>query len=319
MAARLLPVLEDPRALDRYIAASQIGITLSSLALGAYAQPRLAPCAEPYVARWEPLSAFAAQSAAAVLVLVALAALQVVVGELVPKALALQFPTRTALLTVQPMRWSLRLFAWFIVILNGSGLAILRLLGLRYTGHRHVHSPEEIELLIAESHDGGLLEPEEQARLHRALKLSRRTARDLMVPRDRVAALPVDTPFDDILGRLAASPYTRLPVYQSSLDGTLGVLHTKDLALACTSDAAPPPLASLIRPVVRVREDLPANRLLAFLRERRAPLALVEDRRGQVTGVITLEDVASELLGDVADEFKSGDGSAPPPKGRGRG
>lgn len=317
LAARLLPVLEDPRALDRYIAASQIGITLSSLALGAYAQVTLAPALEPYFSgleRWRPA---AVESIAAVVVLLGLAAFQVVVGELVPKALALQFPTRTALITVVPMRWSLRAFAWFIAVLNGSGLLVLKLLGLTYTGHRHVHSPEEIELLLVESRDGGLLEPEEQARLHRALRLGLRTARELMVPRGEVEAIAIDTPLDRIVSQVAASPYTRLPVYEGSLDQVIGFLHTQDLAVAHALGATPA-VRSLVRPVVRVPEDMAADRLLGLLRERRAALALVQDRRGRVAGLVTLEDVLSELLGEVADEFKSG-GAVPAQKDRSRG
>ncbi len=305
LAGRLLPVLEDPRALDRYIAASQIGITLSSLVLGAYAQAALAPALEPYFARLEPVRGLAAETAAVAVVLIGLAGLQVVVGELVPKALALQYPTRTALLTVLPMQWSLHAFAWFIAVLNGSGLALLRLFGLRYTGHQHVHSPDEIELLLVESRDGGLLEPEEQARLHRALRLGLRVARELMVPRDRISAVPIDTPFPEILARLSDSAYTRLPVYATTLDDTIGILHTKDLALACTCDGEPPPLRSLVKPAARVSDDMPADRLLAFLRERRAALALVVDRRDRVVGLVTLQDVLAELVGGVADEFKA--------------
>ena len=319
LAARLLPVLDDPRALDRYIAASQIGITLSSLVLGAYAQAKLAHSLEPFFAGWERFGPAAAGTASVSVVLVSVTLAQVVIAELMPKSLALQYPTRTALLTVIPMQWSLRVFAWFIAVLNGSGILVLRLLGLSYTRHRHVHSPEEIELLLVESRDGGLLEPEEQARLHRALRLGLRSARELMVPRGDVAAISIDTPFDRILTKLSASPYTRLPVYEGSLDHTLGVLHTKDLVVVCAGDGAPPPLRSLLRPVVRVPEDMAADRLLTHLRERRAPLALVEDRRGRLTGLITLEDVVSELLGDVADEFKPGGAPAPPSRERDRG
>ena len=318
LAARLLPEIDDPWALDRYIAATQIGITLSSLVLGAYAQATLTPLLEPAFARFQNPRFLAAGSAAAIVVLLVLTAVQMVVGELVPKSLALQYPTRTALLTVLPMRWSLRAFAWFIGLLNGSGTLVLRLFGATNAGHRHIHSPDEIEMLIAESRDGGLLEPEEQARLRRDLRLGRRTARDLMVPRERIAAIPADTPFDRILTRLAESPYTRLPVYEDTLDRPIGALHTKDLALACTGEGAPPPLRSLLRPLVQVPADMPADRLLAFLREKRAPLALVTDRDGRVAGLITLEDVASELLGDVADEFKSGRRGAPSSQERGR-
>src|SRR5687767_10219942 len=150
LAARILPVVEDARELDRYIAVSQIGITLSSLILGAYGQATLAPRVSPLLVRFgvDPPSA---ESSAAVLVLLVLTFLAMIIGELVPKSIALQDPTRTALFTVIPMQWSLRLFSKSIGLLNGSGVLLLKLLGVPATGHRHVHSPEEIELLIAES------------------------------------------------------------------------------------------------------------------------------------------------------------------------
>ena len=112
------------------------------------------------------------------------------------------------------MQWSLRAYAWLIVVLNGSGNLILRAFGVASTGHRHVHSPEEIALLIAESRDGGLLEPQEQVRLHRALRLGLRNARQLMVPRERLAAVDMRTPWGDVLRIVATSPYSRLPVYR---------------------------------------------------------------------------------------------------------
>ena len=149
LAARLVPVLESPQELDRYIAASQVGITLSSLILGAYAQNTLAPRVAPLFVGVAGLNAESALSTAAVVVLLVLTVLAMILGELVPKSLALQNPTRTALVTVLPMQWSLRLFAPSIAMLNGSGILLLKLLGVASTGHRHVHSPEEIELLIA--------------------------------------------------------------------------------------------------------------------------------------------------------------------------
>ncbi len=303
-AARLLPVLDDPRALDRYIAASQIGITLSSLILGAYGQATLAPTIEPLLVRYAGLQPATAQSTAAAAVLISLTTLAVILGELVPKSLALQNPTGTALFTFVPMQWSLRAFSWSITLLNGSGVLLLRLLRLPSTGHRHVHSPEEIELLIAESRDGGLLEPLEQVRLHRALRLGLRTARQLMVPRARLAALDASLPFDDLLRTVAASPYSRLPVYRDSLDHVLGILHIKDVVARYVKSGTLP-LMSMLRPIVRVPEAMPADRLLAFLRERRSHQALVVDSAGQVVGLITLADVVAELLGGVADEFKA--------------
>ncbi|MEN3336790.1 MAG: magnesium and cobalt exporter, family [Acidobacteriota bacterium] len=303
LAARLLPVLENPRELDRYIAASQVGITLSSLILGAYGQAALAPHIAPLFERMGSLQPATANSTAAAVVLVCLTMLAVVLGELVPKSLALQHPTRTALFTVLPMQWSMRAFAWSIWFLNGSGVLLLRLLRVPSSGHRHVHSPDEIALLIAESRDGGLLEPEEQVRLHRALRLSLRTARQLMVPRARLAAIEASLPFHDVLRVVASSPYSRLPVYRGSLDTVVGILHIKDVVMRFVTSGRLS-VASLLRPIARVPDSMPADRLLAFLRERRSHQALVVDSSDTVVGLITLEDVVGELLGGVADEFK---------------
>jgi CBS domain containing-hemolysin-like protein len=305
LAARLLPVLEDPRQLDRYIAASQVGITLSSLILGAYAQAILAPKAAPLLMRLWNLDRTAAVSTAAVAILLVLTILSVILGELVPKAVALQYPTQTALYTVVPMQWSLRVYAWLIAVLNGSGMFVLRAVGAPATGHRHVHSPEEIALFIAESRDGGLLEPQEQVRLHRALRLGLRNAGQLMVPRERLAAIELTTPLRDVQRIAASSPYSRLPVYRSTLDTIVGIVHTKDVVLNFLERGRSGSLATLVRPIPRVAETMPADRLLAFLRENRSHQALVLTESDRVAGLITLEDVIGELLGSVPDEFKS--------------
>jgi CBS domain containing-hemolysin-like protein len=305
LAARVLPIVEDPHALDRYIAASQVGITLSSLILGAYGQATLATRLSPVLQSLAGMEPAAADSTAAVTVLLFLTILAMIVGELVPKSLALYDPTRTALVTILPMQWSLRAFSWSIALLNGSGILLLKLLGAPAAGHRHVHSPEEIELLIAESRDGGLLEPLEQVRLHRALGLSLRTARELMVPRARLAAIEVSTPFPEVLRLVATSPYSRLPVYRGSFDRMIGILHTKDVVLDYIQDAPRASVLALIRPIMRVRDAMPADRLLSFMREQRTHHALVEDDEGRIAGLITLEDVVAELLGGVSDEFKT--------------
>lgn len=303
LAARILPVVEDAHELDRYIAVSQVGITLSSLILGAYGQAALAPALVPLV-EGIGVTPERASSTSAIVVLLTLTVLSMIVGELVPKSLALQHPTRTAMFTVLPMQWSLRLFSWAIAVLNGSGALLLKLLRVPSTGHRHVHSPQEIELLIAESRDGGLLEPEEQVRLHRALRLGLRTASQLMVPRERLASLDVNTPMPGVLAIVSRSPFSRWPVYRGNLDDVVGMLHTKDLVTEYVTGMRRQSLAALLRPIIRVGHDMPADRLLAFLRERRIHQGLVVDTTGRVIGLITLEDVVAELLGGVADEFK---------------
>jgi putative hemolysin len=303
LAGRLLPVVEDPAELDRYIAVSQIGITLSSLILGAYGQSALAPVVAPALVGVAGMDAEAARSTAAIGVLLALTILAVIIGELVPKSLALQDPTRTGLATVLPMQWSGRLFGVFITFLNGSGILLMRVLGVPATGHRHVHSPEEIELLIAESRDGGLLEPEEQVRLHRALRLGLRRASQLMVPRDRLASVDARTGSADLLRIVSASPYSRLPVFDTTPDNVVGVLHTKDVVTAFVGHGRVT-ISALMRQLVRVPSELPADELLAFLRQQRTHQAFVVDTADKVQGLVTLEDVVAELLGGVADEFK---------------
>jgi CBS domain containing-hemolysin-like protein len=296
MARGLLPMVEDPRHLDRYIAASQIGITLSSLVLGAYGQATLSGVVEPWVLAWG-IDASASASTAAALVLISLTAIGVVLGELVPKSLALQYPTRSALMTFLPMKWSLQLFAPFIAFLNGSGILILRAVGVHNAGHRHIHSPEEIDLLIAESRDGGLLEPQEHVRLHRALKLGLRTAGQLMVPRERIAAIGADASVEDVVEAVLASPYTRLPVYRDTIDNILGIIRTKDVVLQYVTHGSNARIESLMKPVARVPQELAADKLLAFMREQRSHQAIVIDRDGRVAGLITLEDVLAHLLG----------------------
>jgi putative hemolysin len=306
LAAWLLPLIESPAALDRYIAACQIGITLSSLVLGAYAQATIAVWLTPLFADLGGLQPVAAQSTSVAAVLLVLTAAQVVFAELVPKSLALQYPTQAALYTLIPMVPSLWIYRPFIKWLNGNGLLLLRLLGSPQQAHRHIHSPQEIELLIAESRDGGLLEADEHRRLSRALRLNLRQAKQLMVPRRKIFALDITTPLHEVIGNVIQSPFSRLPVYRESIDNIVGILHTKDLVRWLVSGGGSDvTLESLLRPIASVHESVAADRVLRQLRERRSHQALVVDEFGGTSGLLTLEDVISELLGDVGDEYKT--------------
>jgi CBS domain containing-hemolysin-like protein len=296
-ARRLLPHVEDPSSIDRYVGVSQIGITLSSLAAGAYAQATLTLALAPLLERFFGLTSLTALSMGAVVVLVSLTAAQLVLGELVPKALALQYPTETALATVLPMEWSLFILRPVIGLLNGGAWLLLRAFGAREHAHRHLHSPEELDLLIAESRDGGLLEPEEQERLRRALRLGTRLVRDLMVPRGRMTMLEVSASWDEVLRTVLASPFSRLPVYRGSPDRVLGTLRVKDLVDRYATEGGPLALDRLIRPIVHLLDDMPADRALALLRERRAHSAIVADAVGRTVGLLTIQDLLAELLG----------------------
>jgi putative hemolysin len=305
-ARALLPVIESAQALDHYIAASQIGITLTSLIVGAYSQATIAVELQPLFQQWGGMTPTAARSTATLVVLVVLTILAMILGELVPKSLALQFPTQTALSTVLPMRWSLTLFSGFISFLNGSGALILRLLGAKQTGHRHIHSPDEIDLLIAESRAGGLLDPDEHRRLRRALQLGIRPARHLMVPRPQITALEIGTPIPEVVRVVSESPYTRIPVYRGSIDNVVGLLHTRDLFTRYL-EGRPTTLEALLRPILIVHESITADRLLSLMRERKSHQAIVADEFGGVAGLVTLEDVLTEVMGEVPEELKHGE------------
>lgn len=296
LARSLMPFINDPANLDRYVAVSQIGITFSSLVLGAYAQATVAVALAPHLASWFDLDPNGAVSSAAVGVLVVLTAVQVVLGELIPKSLALQFPTQVALATVLPMRWSLAAFRPFISMLNGSATGVLRLFGVQASPHRHIHSPDEIELLIVESRDGGLLEPDEHKRLRRALRLGLRTATDLMVPLPKLTMVRADTPWPELVRVVTSSPFSRIPVYRDVPENVIGTLRVKDLVHQYVVDGAGAPMEKLIRPIVRVPYDLPADRVIGLLRERRVHQAVVVDGSGTVAGLITIQDVIGAVL-----------------------
>jgi len=279
---------------------------VAGLVLGAYAQATLADPLVSWVAG-AGLEERTAQSVAAAVVLIVLTIAQVIFAELVPRSLALQYPTHAALYAVVPMAPSMWIYRPLITWLNGTSLVLRRLIGAPPKTHRHIHSPEELELLIAESRDGGLLEPDEHRRLRRALRLNMRQARQLMVPRPDIAAIDIATPLDEVLRLAAQSPYSRLPVYRDSLDNVVGMLHTKDLVRWLVSGRSDDRLANVIRPITSLHESVTVDRVLRHVREHRSHQALVVDEFGGTAGLITLEDVLSELLGEVGDEFKAGE------------
>ncbi len=304
LARALLPTLVDTSRLDRYIAACQFGITISSLILGAYGQAALADVLSPLLVSLGGMQELAAQSLAALVVLIFLTVLQVILGELMPKSLALQFPRQTALYTYLPMRWSLTLFSWFVDLLNGSGLLLLKLFRLPPGGHHHIHSPDEIDMLLSESREGGMIAPDEHDRLHGALTLGQRTAGQLMIPRRQLVLLDVESDLPAMVRLLEETPHSHIPVYEGETDRVIGILHVKDWVInyAATPDASI--LRKLVRPLPFVPESMPVDRLLSLMREKKAFQVFVLDEYGTVVGMVTLDDLMSEVLGDLSNEFE---------------
>lgn len=303
VAGHLLKVLENTRELDRYIAACQFGITISSLILGAYGQVELAAYLLPLFERFGGMDGVLANSASAMTVLIGLTVMQVILGELMPKSLALQFPRQAALYTYYPMRWTLACCAWFIDFLNGSGLLLLKLFRLPPGGHQHIHSRQEINMLLEESHQGGMLEEEEHDRLHSALSLTERKVEQIMMPRFQLVCLDVDSTQEDILNMIAGRPHTHIPVYEGSRESVIGMLHIKDMVAAYAEKGVLPSLRSMLRQVPCVMEMQTVEMLLARLREEKAKEAFVLDEYGKFVGLVTLERLLGEMVGDIDDEF----------------
>jgi CBS domain containing-hemolysin-like protein len=300
LARQLLPIVESPRRLDDYIAASQLGITASSLILGAFGQSAIATALVPALLGLGSISEAAAHSIAATSVLLFLTLLQVVLGELLPKSISLRFPERLALLTVIPMRWSVALFRPFILLFNGSGSLILRALGQApHREHTHVHSPEEIELLVGDSREGGLIEVQEQRLLRNVLRLRDLTARQVMIPRIRLVTAPLDSSVDELIGKSCESHFSRIPLYDNSIDNIVGFIHIKDLFRLRARGQQQ--VGAALRKVVYIPEGLPIIDVWQTLSNKRQYLAIILDEYGGTAGMITFEDLIDEVFGELND------------------
>ncbi len=309
LARLLLPVLQDPHKLDNYIAASQVGITLSSIILGIYGQQEIAPLLEGLFSRFPATSALLeagpfTAGITALLVLIFLTTLQVILGELVPKSLAIQFPERVALATVLPMKWSAEIVLRpFIAILNGSGSLILRLLGADYeAGHAHVHSPEEILILVKDSHTAGMLDAEERFLLRNVFRSRETIAEEIAIPRNRLVAASIDMPLGEVLDLAAQSPYSRIPMYRGDIDNIVGFVHLRDLFNLYQAEASAD-VGEILRPIPFVPESVSISEVWDELNEHQSYLAVVFDEYGGTSGLITREDLIEEFFGEIQDEF----------------
>ncbi len=304
LAKMLLPVMEDHHKLDNYIAASQVGITISSVVLGIYGQQQIAPLIAPLLSDITGATEVAAAGLSATLVLIFLTTLQVILGELVPKSIALQYPERTALLTALPMRWSADIILRpLIIVLNGSGTLILRMMGLNHSeGHQHVHSPEEIKFLVSQSHAGGLLDEQEHRLLASAFRFGKLRAGDITIPRTKMVAADVEALCDDILRLAADTDTSRIPIYENDLDHIIGFVHLKEL-FQLSYEEKSDDVRSILRDVTFVHETNNLDDIWNTLNEEQSYLAIVFDEYGGTVGLITREDLIEELFGEVQDEF----------------
>lgn len=302
-ARTILTIVSDPHKLDAYIAATQVGITLTSLVLGFYGRSAILEWAEPSLAALTLERRLLVESAVSVLILLVLTVLQVILGELIPKNVGLQYPEGVALWTALPMRWSQLFFAPLIWLFNGSGRLILRLFSTNAVAeHAHVHSPEEIVLLVEESSEGGVLDQEERRLLVNTLQLRNQIARKVMVPRNQVLAASVDEDSDALFNLLANSPYSRLPLYEESIDKIVGIVHLKDL-LALRLYNGEQSVRAVMHPPLFVPDSVTIEEVIKQMQRAHKNVAIVVDEYGGTAGLLAFEDLVEEIIGDFEDEF----------------
>ena len=301
------------RHIDRYLAACQLGITLASLGLGWLGEPAFAGLLEPVFSAIG-LGKGSASLTAVIIAFAIITVLHVVIGELAPKTVAIQRAEATALSIARPLEWFRVLFAPFIHLMNGAGNALVRAIGVEPATERELAStPEDLQILIAQSEEGGAIEPEEADMLEGVFGLQGSLARDIMTPRPEVTTLLADTPVRAALVEALASRHSRFPVING--DGVLGIVHLSQLARGML-ESEDTPIRDLAGTALYVPETQPVDDLLRQLQARRASLAVVLDEYGDFAGIATVEDVIEEIVGEIDDERDRGQAVDERPDGR---
>lgn len=289
--------------LDDAIAATQLGITLASLALGWVGEPAMELLLDPILS-WLPfsLSEMARHSLSAMIAFTLITFLHVVIGELAPKALALQRPDEVSLVIASPLLLFAKIMRPVILMMNTAGNWVVRRLGFQpVSGHQMVHSVDELSLLVEETSRAGILSPDQANYLRNVFRLSAKRVRDILIPRERVAALEVHAPEKKIMEAVREGAHTRMPVFAGNFDNIVGIVNAKDLfyffslrGMITLSDAMYPP--------VFFPPNLSVAIALREFRKQKKQMAVVKERDGPVLGIVTLEDVLEEIVGEIEDE-----------------
>ena len=301
--ARLVQsVLRDPRRQDRYIATAQIGITVASLGLGMYGEHVLADWIHEKLGHGPISTWLAAHGFASVVAVAILTYFHVVVGEMIPKSLALLSAERMALGITPVMLWIQTLLLPLVITLNGLGNIVLKMLGI----NRQAHSPdqyytsEELQLIVEESEEQGALRSESGQVLQELFEFGELTAGEVMVPRVRITGIPVGAGPVEVKRVIGQTPRTRYPIYEGSLDNIVGTYHIKDLLRLLLNNSSVTAEGARSAPVVPETALLDA--VLATMRGARAQFAIVIDEHGGTSGVVTLEDLFEEVVGEIDDD-----------------
>jgi CBS domain containing-hemolysin-like protein len=305
-ANRVLLILSDTKWQTRFIIMAQLGITLASLGLGMYGEHTIAEWILSPLEHYSRLTEVTAHSVASIIAIGLMTYLHVVLGEVVPKSIALQAPEATALRVIGPVSVIERIFSPAIFVLSLIASGIMRLVGIPQAdaGDR-LFSAEELEIIVGESYESGLIESAEQLYIENILDMRERTVGQVMTPRTRIVGISVDEDPAHAVDIACDSLHSRYPIYQENLDTIIGLLHIKDLARQQLHDDGPLDLREMAKhhPVIAVPETLSLELMLDHFRREKATLAVVIDEFGGTAGIVTTEDLIEEVVGEIQDEF----------------
>lgn len=289
--------------LDHAIAATQLGITIASIGLGFVGEPALAHLIDPlFQSLPDVWQLVATHSVAVAIAFTCITFLHVILGELAPKAMALQRPDAVALWVAWPLDLFTRVTRPVVIFMNAVGNLVVRLLGFEpITGSKMVHSVEELEMIVDEVEEAGLLSPDQAEYVQNVFELSEKKVADIMVPREKMAALEVHTPADKVLEAVRDGAHTRMPVYDADPNNVVGIVNTKDLFYLFSLRGVVV-LQDALYPTTFLKPDQPVADALRLFKRSHRPMAVVRDDNGQVLGLLTLEDVLEEIVGDIEDE-----------------
>lgn len=290
--------------LDGYLAATQLGITLASLGLGWVGESVMSNAVFKLFSFLAiPISESVATSAGHVIAFLIITFLHIVFGELAPKSLAIQRPVNTTMAIALPLQFFYLLFRPFIYVLNGLANVILKMFGISpVDGHEAVHSSEELQYILDQGKESGAIDTAEHELIKNVFDFNERVVKNIMVPRTKIVAIEISATQDDLLNTIVNEGYSRIPVYEETIDKIVGIVHAKDI-LTLIAKKTTVSIEDIIRTPFFVPESKKINNLMAEMKLKRMQIAIVLDEFGGTAGMVTLEDIVEELVGDIQDEY----------------
>ncbi|MED1738409.1 hemolysin family protein [Bacillus swezeyi] len=291
--------------LDEYLSACQLGITLTALGLGWLGEPTVARLLEPLFVQWN-IPSSVSHIVSVVIAFSFITFLHVVVGELAPKTLAIQKAETISFLFAKPLIWFYRIMFPFIWALNGSARLLTKSFGLEPVSENEMaHSEEELRIILSESYKSGEINQSEFKYVNKIFEFDDRLAKEIMIPRTEVVSFPHDMKIKDMIDITKAEGYTRYPVEDGDKDNIIGVVNVKEILTACISGecSKEDTIEQFINPIIHVIETVPVHDLLLKMQKERVHMAILSDEYGGTAGLVTVEDIIEEIVGEIRDEF----------------